>query len=66
MQSIRVRHLRHRSLERTRHSTNFLSWLNAQATRLEQTADEIFDALKAGATSQEIEAMPTPEPEPTP
>lgn len=64
MATVHVRHLRHRNLERLRYSTNFLTWLNEQATRLEQTVDEIFTALKNGATSEEIEATPTPEPAP--
>jgi hypothetical protein len=59
---IKVRHLRHRTLARVRHSKRLGLWLNEQATRLEITVAEVFALLKAGSY-QTVEATPTPEPE---
>lgn len=50
-----IRHLRHRWLERTRHSKIFLAWLEATATRLSTTVATVFAALKAGHSTAEID-----------
>lgn len=59
MRTPKIRHLRHRTFERTRHSKHLLSWLAAQAARLEVTAAEVFDSL-VGGSAVEVEATPTP------
>lgn len=60
---IRARRVKYRRLSRLRHSTQFLRWIAEQADRLEITEEELFDQMRAGATAQDIEATPTPEPE---
>lgn len=52
-----VRHLKHRHLERLRHSSRFLAWLGAQATRLGTSAAALWSLLQNGATSDQIEAV---------
>lgn len=55
--TVRVRYLRHRHLERLRHSRQFLAWLEAQATRLSTEVEVIFDRLLSGGTSSQIENL---------
>lgn len=55
--TVRVRCLRHRHLERLRHSRQFLAWLEAQATRLSTEVEVIFDRLLSGETSSQIENL---------
>ncbi|QDB70871.1 hypothetical protein [Pseudomonas virus PBPA162] len=68
----RPRYVRHRKLERLRHSTWFLAWLEEQAQRLSFSKSYILDTLlrQQGYTFEQIEAMtnevPEPEPEPEP
>ena len=57
MALVRPRYVRHRVLPRVRHSERFLQWLNAQALRLEITAQEIFALLLAGNSYLNVEAM---------
>lgn len=56
MATARIRYLRHRSLERLRHSTRLLAWLDAQATRLTTTVAAVFNALHF-LKPAEIEAL---------
>ena len=44
--AIRPRHVRHRDLERLRHSDRFNSWIAEQATRLGITEADVFELLK--------------------
>lgn len=52
----RIKHLRHREVERVRHSSRFLAWLAAQATRLVTSTSNIFNMLVAGATADQVES----------
>ena len=54
MPNVKPRHVRHRTLERLRHSKNFLKFLSEQATRTGQTEEQLFDVLLAGGTFQDI------------
>ena len=54
---VRVRYLRHRHLERLRHSRQFLAWLEAQATRLSTEVEVIFDRLLSGETTAKVEGL---------
>jgi hypothetical protein len=49
-----IRYVRHRDLDRLRHSTIFLNWLNFQATRLSLTVQQIFNSMKTGLTAAQI------------
>ena len=57
---VRPRYVRHRDYDRLRHSKRFKGWLEAQATRLGKTAEEVFDMLKDGETFETIQGLPTP------
>lgn len=63
---MRIRNLRHSTFDRLRHSTRFLNWLDEQAARLEQTDRYVYDTLLVaqGLTSEQVEALPAPEPDP--
>ena len=65
MARARPRYVRHRIYDRTRHSKHFLSWLDAQATRLLIEPDELFNDLLVaqGLSFEQVEAMPDGEPE---
>ncbi len=53
----RIRYLRYRRLSRTRHSHEFLQWLQVQATRLQMTLEQVYALFYAGNTAIQIEAM---------
>lgn len=58
---VRIRHMKHRNLERVRHSRKLLNFLDVQADRLEVTVSEVFAQLKT-IGSAGVLALPTPEP----
>lgn len=64
----RPRYVRHRKLERLRHSTWFHKWLEAQMARLSLTKRYIFDMLlnQRGYTFEQIEGMTNVTPSPVP
>lgn len=57
-----IRHLRHSSLERTRHSNRFLARLEEQADRLSITASAVF-AMLISSNAKAVEATEPEEPE---
>lgn len=60
----RPRYVRHRSLERLRHSGNFNSWMALQAVRLNATVAIVFAMLLAGMDYVQVEGTePTLDPE---
>lgn len=59
---MRIRRLRDRRLSRLRYGRKFISWLNIQSARLGITPDTLFNKLKSGETSAQIEDTPTPAP----
>lgn len=52
-----VRYLRFRELARLRHSSRFLAWLEATATRLSTTVAVIFARLSAGESASQVDAL---------
>lgn len=63
---IRARYVRYRHFLKLRYSTHFKRWLEEQGTRLGITGQEVFDNLliAQSMSAQQVEAIPTPEPEP--
>lgn len=61
MRTPHLRHVRHRSFERTRHSSYLLGWLAYQAARLGKTSAQVFDLLKT-QTAEQIAGTPSTPP----
>lgn len=60
-----LRYLRYRVFGRLRYSRKFKAWLDAQASRLDITSEEVFNLLKGGMTTAQVEQKePEPEIEP--
>ncbi len=53
----RIKHLKHRQLDRVRYSTILLAWLTAQSTRLATSVGNIFVMLVQGFSTQQVEAV---------
>lgn len=53
----RIRYLRNRQFDRTRHSSILLAWLAAQATRLATSAQTVFNMLLSGKTAEQVEGI---------
>lgn len=61
MPTPKVRHLDHRTIERTRHSDKLPAWLEATCVRLDISADEVFDLLRSNTSEQIDQMQPTPD-----
>lgn len=53
-----MRYIRHRTLDRLRHSKRFKAFLREQSVRMSMPEEYIFLLLKRGYSSEQIKAMP--------
>lgn len=54
---VRIRHLRYQVFSRLRYHLRTKAWLNEQADRLNIDPEDVFDLIKQGHTSFEVERM---------
>lgn len=55
-----TRYVRLRTFDRLRHSSHFMKWLEEQGTRLNMTAQQIFETLLVGQgmSSRQVQSLP--------